>query len=158
MDGVIIALLQLFVSFAFSVSAVYVGLSLLDRLTKSLRGWERVKKGNVAVGILYAAVIFSLVIMIEPSIISTVLTLNTSSNALYTFAANLLVLVIALLIAVLSIYILLRIIDMITVDVHELEEISKGNVSMALITGSALVAVSFVVQTAISYLVSALTI
>jgi uncharacterized membrane protein YjfL (UPF0719 family) len=157
MDGVIIALLQLFVGFAFSVSAVYVGLSLVDRLTKSMHGWKKIQKGNVAVGVLYAAVIFSIVIMIEPSIISTVLTLNSSTDVLYTFAANLLVLVIALLIAVLSIYILLRIIDMITIDVHELEEISKGNVSMALITGSALVAVSFVVQTAISYLVSALT-
>ena len=76
---------------------------------------------------------------------------------MFLFAANVLILVIALLIAVLSIYILLRIIDAITVDVNELKEISKGNVAVALITASALLAVSFVVRTAIEFLVTTLT-
>ena len=157
-DGLIVALLQLFVGFAFSASAVYIGIALLDRLTKGLGGWSKIKKGNIAVGILYAAVVFAIVWMVEPSITSTVLSINiTASNVMFLFAANVLILVIALLIAVLSIYILLRIIDAITVDVNELKEISKGNVAVALITASALLAVSFVVRTAIEFLVTTLT-
>lgn len=158
MDGLIVALLQLFVGFAFSASAVYIGISLLDRLTKGLGGWNQIKKGNIAVCILYAAVVFAIVWMVEPSITATVLSINiTGANVLFLFAANVLILVIALLIAVLSIYILLRIIDAITVDVHELKEISKGNVAVALITSSALLAVSFVVRNAIEFLVATLT-
>jgi uncharacterized membrane protein YjfL (UPF0719 family) len=156
---IFIAILQLFVGFAFSIAAVYVGISLLDRLTRGTNEWDRIKKGNMAVGILYAAVIFSLVIMIQPSILATVNSFNNSGeNVMYQFSAHLLILVIALLVAVLSIYILLRIIDMMTVDVDEFKEIHKGNTAMALITGAALVAVSFVVSEIIANLVKVLTI
>ena len=157
-DGLIIGLLQLFIGFAFSVSALYIGISLLDRLTKGLDGWKQIQKGNVAAGVLYAAAVFALVWMIEPSIISTVLSINLSSaNVMFMFAANILVLIISLLVAVLSIYILLRIIDTMTVDVSEIKEISRGNVAVALVTSSALLAVCFVIRTAIEFLVAALT-
>lgn len=155
--GVLIALLQLLVGFAFSVAAVYVGISLLDRLTRGMKGWEKIKKGNVAVGILYAAVIFSLVWMIKPSIESMASFDTSAGSIMYGFAAHGLILVINLLIAVLSIYILLRLIDMMTVDVNEFKEITSGNVSMALITGSALVAVSFVVSAILGYFIRVLT-
>jgi len=111
----------------------------------------------VAVGILYAAIIFSLMLMIEPSIESTVMSLSSTSSPMFLFAANLLVMVISLLTCVLLIYLLLRIIDMISADVEEINEIMKGNVAVALITASALIAVSFIMQTTIKYLVYKLT-
>ena len=155
--GLFITLLQLFAGFAFSVSAVFIGITLFDKLTGGTREWDLIKKGNLAAGVLYAAIIFSLVLMIQPSIESTVMSISATGNVLYYFAANVVVLVISLLIAVLLIYILLRIINMMTEDVEQMKEIHKGNVSVALVTASALLAVSFVMQIAIKYLVTKLT-
>jgi uncharacterized membrane protein YjfL (UPF0719 family) len=156
-SGVLVALLQLLVGFALSVTAVYIGISLVDRLTGGVRHWSLIKKGNVAVGILYAAIVFSLMLMIQPSIDSTVMSLSSTTNPMSLFAANLLVMVISLLTGVLLVYLLLRIIDMISADVEEINEITKGNVAVALITASALIAVSFIMQTTIKYLVYKLT-
>ena len=155
--GVLVALLQLFVGFAFSVAAVYIGISLVDRLTGRVRHWNLIKKGNVAVGVLYAAIVISLVLMIQPSVDSTVMSLSDAKNPMFLFGANLLVLVISLLLGVLLIFVLLKIIDAMTSDVDEMDEINKGNVAMSLITASALIAVSFIMQATFKYLVGKLT-
>ncbi len=159
LSGIIIALLQLMVGFTFSVATAYIGITLLDKLTGGGKKWDMIKKGNVAVGILYAASVFALIYMMEPSITATVISLNTAiaQGMMLIFIAHLTVLAIALIIAVLSICILLHIMDTMSFDVEEMKEIQKGNVAIALISGSVLVAVSLVVRTAIVYLVNALT-
>ena len=157
--GLLVALVQFFLGLVFSVTALSAGLSLLDRLTRGYEEWELIKKGNVAVGVLYGMVALSIIIIIEPSLVATVLAVHAAmlEAAWLAFLLHLLVFVIALLMAVLSIYTSLRVINSITADVDEFGAIMKGNVSMAVLVGCMVLGVSFVIRTAIIYLVAALT-
>ena len=158
-SGIIVALLQLFLGMVFSITAIYTGLSLIDRLTREIDEWGLIKKGNAAAGVFFALVVLSLILMIEPSISATVLSVHDAimSGMALAFVLHLLVLVVAFLVSVLSIYTTLRVIDAMTADVSEFAEIKKGNVAVALVTGATLLAVSLVVRTAILYVVTALT-
>jgi len=158
-SGIIVALLQLFLGMVFSITAIYTGLSLIDRLTREIDEWGLIKKGNAAAGVFFALVVLSLMLMIEPSISATVLSVHDAimSGMALAFVLHLLVLVVAFLVSVLSIYTTLRVIDAMTADVSEFAEIKKGNVAVALVTGATLLAVSLVVRTAILYVVTALT-
>jgi len=157
--GVLVALVQLFLGLVFSVSAISAGLTLLDRLTKEADEWKLIKKGNVAVGVLYGMVTLSLIIMIEPSVLATVTSVSGAimAGAWLAFVLQLLTLVIALLLSVLMIYTTLRVVDGLTADVSEFGEIIKGNVAMAILTGSMVLAVSLVLRSGILYIVTALT-
>ena len=157
--GLLVAALQLFLGMVFSISAVYSGMFLLDCLTREVEEWALIKKGNTAAGVLYAIVVLSIIIMVEPSLLATVISVHDAivNGAVLTFVVHLLVLVIALLISVLSVYTILRVIDSMTPDVEEFAEIRKGNVAVALVTGAVLLGVSLVVSSAIKLVVVALT-
>jgi uncharacterized membrane protein YjfL (UPF0719 family) len=158
-SGLIVAVVQLFLGMVFSITAIYSGLSLVDRLTRDIDEWALIKKGNTAAGVLFALVVLSLIIMMEPSIESTVASVHGAvfKGAILGFAVNLLLLVVAFLVSVLSIYTILRVIDAITADVSEFAEIKKGNVAVALVTGASLLAASLAVRVAILYVLAALT-
>jgi uncharacterized membrane protein YjfL (UPF0719 family) len=158
-SGLIVAVVQLFLGMVFSITAIYSGLSLVDRLTRDIDEWALIKKGNTAAGVLFALVVLSLIIMMEPSIESTVASVHGAvfRGAILGFAVNLLLLVVAFLVSVLSIYTILRVIDAITADVSEFAEIKKGNVAVALVTGASLLAASLAVRVAILYVLAALT-
>jgi len=156
---VLVALLQLFLGFVFSISAISAGISLLDRLTKEHEEWELIKKGKTSVGILYGAVVLSIIVIIEPVLVATVLSVHDAifEGMWIPFALDLLALLIATIVAIFSIYTILRVINSMSVDVDEFGEIMQGNNAMAILIGSMVFGISFVIRISIMYLVAALT-
>jgi uncharacterized membrane protein YjfL (UPF0719 family) len=61
---------QLLLALALAVAAQYVGLSVLGKLTKDLDEWNELKKGNVAVGLLMAAIVVAIAAVVSQGVAS----------------------------------------------------------------------------------------
>lgn len=146
-------ILKVFASMLLSVFALYQGMKLLDRLTIGIEEWEEIKKGNIAVGMLYAAVILSIVMLSSTTIEQFVFFLSPSSNiarSLILLMLSLLLYVLNLLASIIIIYLTFTLVDKLTVDVEEIKELKKGNVAVALILSIIIIAVAFIVRTPLS--------
>lgn len=156
--SVVAAIVQLIVGLVLAMGSVYIGLKLFDRLTKGVDEWKEILKGNVAVGILLAAVIFSVANVVQSGVGALLNNLDSSNleSMLVGFVLGLVNLGIGLAFAVMSIYIAIRVFDRITTEVDEMAELAKGNVAVAIIMAGVLLAVSFVVASAVSGLSAAL--
>ncbi len=150
-DGLIsvaLAFVQLVVGIVLALVAVYIGINLYDRLTKGIDEQEELKKGNVAVGIVLAAVVISIANVIQSGVSGLTSSIGKSIN-IYGIALGLAQVLFGLVMSVVSIYLAITVLDKITKDIDEMEELKKGNVAVAVVVSGVLIAVSFVVQSAI---------
>jgi len=72
MDGAIaigVAILQLVLGIILAIAAIYLALSILDKLTKGISEFEEIKKGNVAVALEMAGVIIATAVIIQSGVI-----------------------------------------------------------------------------------------
>lgn len=58
--GIILGFVQLVIALILAVAMQYVGLSVLGRLTGELDEWAELKKKNVAIGIVMAAIVIAI--------------------------------------------------------------------------------------------------
>ena len=70
--GIVVGFIQLVVALALAVAMQYVGLSFLGKLTKGLDEWAELKKGNIAVGIVMAAVVIAIGTIVSQGVISII--------------------------------------------------------------------------------------
>ncbi len=145
-------LLGIITALVFSAGALYTGMGLLDRLTTHIEEWKEIKKGNLAVGLLFAAVMISMVLLIGPRIADMVYPIQNDMGLpatqlivllLFTFVNYL----VGLLASIILIYLAINLIDRITPDLDELAELKKGNLAVALILSVALVLVVLMAST-----------
>jgi uncharacterized membrane protein YjfL (UPF0719 family) len=61
---------QLIIALALAVAAQYAGLSVLNKLTKDIDEWMELKKGNVAVGVVMAAVVIAIAAVVSQGVAS----------------------------------------------------------------------------------------
>lgn len=158
--SVVAAIIQLVVGLALAMGSVYIGLKMFDRLTKGVDEWQEILKGNVAVGILMAAVIFSIANVVQSGVGSLLANLGTAQgidNMLIALGLGLVNLAIGLIAAVFAIWVAIRVLDRITKDVDEMAELRKGNVAVAVIMAGVLLAVSFVIGAAVAGISNALS-
>lgn len=155
-----IVVIQLVISLAFAMGSIYLGLKVFDSLTEGIDEMDELKKGNVAVAILLGAVIFSIANVVEGGVtalmqsITPGLSVPTLMAAFVIGIANLLI---SLILAVITIYIALSILDRITVGIDEFKELKKGNVAVAIIMAAVLFAVSFVIRGAVASMATSLS-
>lgn len=156
--GLTIALGQLILGLLLAMGSVYIGLRLLDKLTKGIDEMEELKKGNVAVGILMAAVIFSIATVVQSGVagLTRVVAGKTGPALLIAVSVGIIQLLIGIVIAVVAIYIAINVLDKITVEIDEMSELKKGNVAVAILMAGVLLAVSFVVQAGVSGIAEAI--
>jgi len=156
--GLTIALGQLVLGLLLAMGSVYLGLKLLDKLTKGIDEMEELKKGNVAVGIFMAAVIFSIATVVQSGVAGLSGAVAGKAGGALILAAGIGViqLIIGIAIAVVAIYIAVNVLDKITVEFDEMEELKKGNVAVAILMAGVLLAVSFVVQAGVSGIANAI--
>ena len=147
--------LKILFSIVLSAGALYTGMNLLDRITVGIDEWKEIKKGNMAIGILYAAVMISIIMLLSPRIGEFIfylqggLDLGTTIKLLALTFFNYIV---ALFASVFIIYLVIHVIDRITPDLDELAELKKGNLAVALILSVALLLVVLAVQPSIENL------
>jgi uncharacterized membrane protein YjfL (UPF0719 family) len=147
--GIGIGLLQLIAGLVLSMGSIYLGLKMFDRMTPGINEMEEIKKGNAAVGILMAAVVISIATVVQGAIHSFGSNIPLDRGVLMIalgVGIGVLNLIFGLLVAILAIYLALKILDKITVDINETEEFKQGNVAVAIMEAGVLIAVSFVIQ------------
>ena len=70
--GIVLGFIQLVLALALAVAMQYVGLSFLGKLTKGLDEWAQLKKGNMAVGIVMAAVVVAIGTIVSQGVVSII--------------------------------------------------------------------------------------
>ncbi|MEM2933692.1 MAG: DUF350 domain-containing protein [Methanocellales archaeon] len=150
--GLTIGFGQLIIGLLLAMGSVYIGLKLLDKLTKGIDEMKELKNGNIAVGIFMAAVIFSIATVVQSGVagLSEAVTGKTGGALIIAAGIGVIQLLIGIAIAVVAIYIAVNVLDKITVEIDEMEELKKGNVAVAILMAGVLLAVSFVVQAGVS--------
>lgn len=149
----LIAVAQLILGLVLSMGSVYISLRMFDKFTGKLDEWKEMKKGNVAVGILLGAIVISIALIIESGVTGITRPIIPGADftmALIGLTIGLFNLLMSVLAAVVSVYIAIRVLDWITVDIDEMAELKKGNTAVAIMMGAVLLAVSFVIRGAVA--------
>jgi uncharacterized membrane protein YjfL (UPF0719 family) len=158
-----VGLIQLIIAIIFAVVALYIGFALLGKITKNIDEQGELAKGNVAMGIVVAAVFFAIALVVQSGVqglsigISKAAALGLLSvDGLVAITAAVLQLVLGIVLAIASIYLALNILDKLTEGIDEFEELKKGNVAVALEMAGVIVAVAFIIQTGVIGITAAL--
>ena len=158
--GIGIAVAQLGIGLFFAMGSVYLGIRMFDKLTDGIDEMKELQKGNVAVAILLGAIILSIASVVEGGVYGLTqsiipgLTPMELSAALLIGVVNL---VVGVVLAVLSIYVAISMLDKITVGIDEFKELKRGNVAIAIIMAAVLLSVSFVIRGAVTAMASTLS-
>ncbi|MBM3977839.1 MAG: DUF350 domain-containing protein [Planctomycetes bacterium] len=146
--GLGVALVSLVISLGLAMYAIKLAIASFDTLTKDIDEQAELKKGNMAVGILLAAVIYAIANVISSGVAG--LTNAIRPELSWTFVISVVVglvnLVIGIKIATFAVSLAIKVLDKITVDIDEMKEIQKGNAAVAVVIAGVLIAVSFIIR------------
>ena len=163
LESALVGIVQLIVSIIFAVVALYLGFAVLSKITKGINEEKELAKGNAAVGIIVAAVFVAIALVVESGVsglsagISKALALGLfSADGLITIGLSFFQLIAGIVLAVVAIYLALNILDKLTKDVEEFEELKKGNVAVALEMGGVIIAVAWIIQSGVIGITAAL--
>ena len=152
----VVGLIQLVIAIIFAVIALYVGFSVLGKITKGIDEEKELAKGNAAVGIIVAAVFVAIALVVQSGVsglsvgINKALSLGILSvDGITAVGVALIQLILGIVLAVGAIYLALNILDKLTKGVEEFEEIKKGNVAVALEMGGVIIAVAVIIQSGV---------
>jgi uncharacterized membrane protein YjfL (UPF0719 family) len=158
--GVLQLILSLFIGLVF----IYAGFKFFHKRIKAINEIEELKKNNIAVAILNASIILALVIMVknavEPAI--TVFSMairnpNASYISFIQMAGIMLVqIIVAGLIAYISIYIAINLYTHLTKEIDELSEIKNNNIAVSIVLGIVIISISLLMQQGIKSILDAL--
>lgn len=153
--GLLIAIIQVLVSLGFAMLAVYAGIRIFDKFTKGIDEMAELRRGNIAIGILLAAVILSYATVISGgvgSLTSVVLRVGEQSlmASLVGLLGGIVNLLVALGLASAAIYLALSIFGKVTKEMDEQAELRKGNLAVAFLLAGILLAVSTVIASGVA--------
>jgi uncharacterized membrane protein YjfL (UPF0719 family) len=154
--NVVVGLIQLVFAIVFAVIALYIGFAVLGKITKDIDEEKELAKGNVAVGIIVAAVFVAIALVVQSGVSGLSVGFNKalsvgilSVDGLLSIGLALFQLVIGIGLAVGAIYLALNILDKLTKGVEEFEELRKGNVAVALEMAGVIIAVAVIIQSGV---------
>lgn len=159
--GLVLAIVTIAISLGLGMFAVRKAIEMFDKTTKGIKEWDELKKGNVAVGLLLAAMIYAVGNVISGGVEGlTKSLLNPSFSLAFVIvvAVGFLNLLLSLFIATTVISKAISILDYMTKDLDEMAEIGRGNVAVSILVTGVLLAVSNIVATGVSALSNVLTV
>lgn len=161
--NVVVGLIQLIVSIIFAVLALYIGFAVLSKINKNMDQEKELARGNVAVGIIVAAVFVAIALVVQSGVSGLSVGINKavsvgilSVDGLLAIGVAFIQLFLGIVLAVGAIYLALYILDKLTTGVEEFEEIKKGNVAVALMMGGVIIAVAVIIQSGVIGITAAL--
>jgi uncharacterized membrane protein YjfL (UPF0719 family) len=159
----VVGIIQLVIAIILAVIALYIGFSVLSRITKGIDEEKELAKGNAAVGIIVAAVFFAIALVVQSGVsgislgVSKALAVGLFSvDGIIAIGVAILQLILGIVLAVAAIYLALSILDRLTKGVSEFEEIKKGNVAVALEMAGVIIATAVIIQSGVIGVTSAL--
>lgn len=161
--GAVAGIIQLIISILFAVIALYIGFSVLDRITKGIDEQKEIAKGNAAIGILIASIFIAIAIVVQSGVaglstgIGIALAAGTDPlSGILAISIALIQLILGIALAVGAIYLALNIMDRMTKGINEFEELRKGNVAVALEMAGVIIAVAVIIQAGVLGITAAL--
>ncbi len=152
-----IGLIQLVIAIILAVVALYIGYSTFSRITKGMDEQQELARGNVAVGIIIAAIFFAIALVVQSGVAGISIGI---SNALegdwISLIAAFIQLILGIILAIGAIYIALNILDRLTKGIDEYAELKKGNVAVALMMAGVIVSTAIIIQSGVIGITSAL--
>jgi len=156
LENAVVGLVQLVIAIIFAVVALYIGFSVLGKITKGIDEEKELAKGNVAVGIFVAAVFVAIALVVQSGVSGLSVGINKalavgilSVDGMTVVAVAIIQLVLGIVLAVGAIYLALNILDKLTKGVEEFEELKKGNVAVALEMAGVIIAVAVIIQSGV---------
>jgi uncharacterized membrane protein YjfL (UPF0719 family) len=144
--------------------ALYIGFSVLGKITKGIDEQKELAKGNVAVGILVASVFIAIGIVVQSGVSGVAGGLKSAlaANDLLSFEGimpivlGIVQLILGIVLAVAAIYLALNILDRLTKGIEEFEELKKGNVAVGLEMAGVIITVAIIIQSGVMGITAAL--
>jgi uncharacterized membrane protein YjfL (UPF0719 family) len=163
LTNVVVGLIQLIVSIIFAVLALYIGFAVLSKINKNMDEEKELAKGNVAVGIIVAAVFVAIALVVQSGVSGLSVGINKalsvgilSVDGLLAICVAFIQLILGIVLAVGAIYLALTVLDRLTQGVDEFNEIKKGNVAVALMMGGVIISVAVIIQSGVIGITAAL--
>jgi uncharacterized membrane protein YjfL (UPF0719 family) len=161
--NVAVGLVQLVIAILFAVLALYIGFAVLGKITHSINEEKELARGNVAVGIVVAAVFFAIAVVVESGVSGLSVGINKAlqigiftGDGLLIVAAAVVQLILGVVLAIGAIYLALNILEKLTKGIKMFEELRKGNVAVALEMAGVIVAVAVIIQSGVIGITTAL--
>ncbi len=158
-----VGIIQLIIAVILAVVALYIGFSIFGRITKDVDEQKELANGNVAFGIVVAAIFVAIAVVVQSGVagisvgISKASVLGfTSVDGMIEISVAIIQLILGVLLAIGAIYLALNILDKLTKEVKEFEELKKGNVAVALEMAGVIIAVALIIQSGIVGITAAL--
>jgi uncharacterized membrane protein YjfL (UPF0719 family) len=160
--GLVLGVIQFLVGLSIAAFAINKGFALVSRMLGGLNIWAEVKQRNAAVALLAAGVVISCTNVIGGGIASMTRGLGSLAGAEWASGASAIVggvfnLVIALLVAGFGISVTFQVMDKLTTDIDEKQELRGGNVAIGIVYAGILIGVSSMISASVSGTGGALT-
>ncbi len=142
---------QLVISIITAALVAFLSIWLFDRTTRGIDEWNELRKGNMAVGVVLAALIVGVGIILRPGLAPAALNLDVGpTNAVVVkLAVQLIQILVGLLLSVVAIGASLWIFTRLTGAIDEWAEIGRGNVAIAIVLAGVVIATALIVSTAL---------
>jgi uncharacterized membrane protein YjfL (UPF0719 family) len=153
----VVGIIQLVIAIILAVVALYIGFSVLGRITKGIDEEKEIAKGNTAVGILVASVFIAIAIVVQSGVAGVSIGISKALTGDYlALLASFIQLILGIILAVAAIYIALNILDKLTKGIEEFEELKKGNVAVALEMAGVIITTAIIIQSGVLGITAAL--
>ena len=163
LTNIVVGLIQLIISIIFAVLALYIGFAVLSKINKNMDEEKELARGNVAVGIIVAAVFVAIALVVQSGVSGLSVGINKalsvgilSVDGLLAIGVAFIQLILGIVLAVGAIYLALYVLDKLTKGFDEFEEIKKGNVAVAIMMGGVIIAVAVIIQSGVIGITAAL--
>ena len=160
--GLVLGVIQFLVGLSIAAFAINKGFALTSRMLDGLNIWSEIKKRNLAVALLAAGVVLSYTNVIGGGIASMTGGLGAFASADWSSGISAIVggvfnLVVALLVAGFGIGVTFKVMDRLTTDIDEKEELRSGNVAIGVVYAGILIGVSSLISAGVSGIGGGLT-
>jgi uncharacterized membrane protein YjfL (UPF0719 family) len=159
----VVGIVQLIIAVILAVVALYIGFSVFGRITGDVDEQQELAKGNVAFGIVVGAIFVAIAVVVQSGIIGISVGVAKASaiglmsvDGLIVIGIAIIQLVLGVLLAIVTIYLALTVLDKLTTGVRMFEELKKGNVAVALEMAGVIIAVALIIQSGIVGITAAL--
>lgn len=148
LENIVLQVFRLVLAIVFAVAAQYLAIKIFDRMTSKVDELEELKKGNLAVGVVLGSVILSVATIISGGV-ARIVPQSLSVGSVDFWSAlgyGVLSLAIAIVFAVISQFIALKVFDSMTEGIDEQKELKKGNLAIGALLAAVIFATAIVVQ------------
>lgn len=159
----VVGIIQLVIAIILAVVALYIGFSVLGKITKGIDEEKEIAKGNTAVGILVASVFIAIGIVVQSGVSGISVGISQAINAgllsslgITIIVVSIVQLILGIVLAIVAIYLALNILDKLTKGIDEFAELKKGNVAVALEMAGVIITVAIIIQSGVMGITGAL--